>query len=242
LFELDTKGKKRLVAKPNLALPKILPKDQRIESITLVTNWLESNQVLGPLHTTARQYGLASRCAFVVPNPALRVIGPVEIAHEFPVDEAAFASLTMWTFVESVQERAAATTQKLPTDFDAKMARLETIRPDQKPNIKVLTESLRDNWRMALAFDYQLLDTLPRAHQELERARRHIQTRISQELLANPNDPWQRLGHFSEIARSVLRESLGETYGAGLLLGNVAEGETARLIGECNINWKLDET
>jgi hypothetical protein len=226
---------------PNLPMQKILPRNQRIEAVVLISNWLESNEVLGPLHTKAREYGRLSRCTYVTNDPALRIIGPVDLAHEYPVDESTFISLTSWTFVESVQRRAAESKQEPPSDLDNKMARLEAIRPDQKELVRTITAGLKENWRLALAFDQQLLETLPRHHRALDNARRNLKLQIAQKLLADSARPWQRLSGFTEISQDLLRQSLGDQYAADLLLHNVAEGEVARLIGECTIDWKAND-
>jgi hypothetical protein len=87
------------------------------------------------------------------------------------------------------------------------MAILREIRPDRLPAIEALTVQLRNHWRMALAFERELDETLPTLHRTLEDDRGRILTRVSQLMLAS-NGPWTELGKASVSRRHNASEQI----------------------------------
>jgi hypothetical protein len=137
-------------------------------------------------------------------------------------------------FYQSVQDTAKTLVIENPKTFDEKMTLLKDIRPDQLQAINSLVDQFLNKWRMSLAFDIKLNETMPGLHQALEASRSRIVTRIAALMLAS-SAPWTELGKAEEISRAVLDAEFGSTYGS--MMQDIAAGEVARLIGECSIGW-----
>lgn len=230
IFEEET-----LVHGESPEMTTILPTGQRIEHVELIVNWFESHRVLNPISTAVTEYKLASECRYVDPNASVIVVGPKELANRYAVDEVVIVRSRQRLFVKSVKEAAQVITIDNPKDFDFKMAVLRQIRPDQLDAIQALTEELRASWRMAIAFESKLDETLPMLHRILEEDRARILTRVAALMLAS-NQPWTQLLQAGTIAQKILAQSFERQFGELIL--DVSSGEIARLIGECPIGWE----
>jgi hypothetical protein len=234
LFELSSNGSKLVcIESPEMAT--ILPDGQRLEHIELVVNWFESHRVLNPIGTAVASYKTKSKCRYVHPSAVVVVVGPKDLANRYAVDEITIVRARQRAFIQRVQQVAEVLTINDPRDFETKMAALQEIRPDQLRAIQSLGEQFRANWRMALAFEQELHDTLPNMHRALEEGRRRILTQVSQLMLAS-NEPWTKLMQAGTIAEEILRPDFGKLYGS--LVQDVSSGEIARLIGECPVGWE----
>jgi len=234
LFELVSETKQLVRAKsPEMAT--ILPDGQKIEHIELIVNWFESHRVLNPILTAVSDYKLASECRYVDPNASVVVVGPKDLANRYPVDEITIMRAHQRVFIKSVKEAAEVVTIDNPKDFDSKMALLREMKPDQIPAIQALADQFRAHWRMAIAFDSELDETVPMLHRTLEESRSRILTRVAELMLAS-SEPWTQLPQAGNIARDILAQGFGSQFGE--LIPEVASGEIARLIGECPIGWK----
>lgn len=237
LFELEPKGKsgKSFDFRENKELGTILAEGQRLLEIKLITNWFGSHQIIGRISTAVLLYKKASKCRFVDPNVQVSILGPKELTNTYPIDELALTRVAQWGFAAKVEAAAQTITIKDPRSYEAKISELRKIRPDQIGAIDTLAETLRLNWRRALAFDRQLIDSVPGMHQSLERGRQHIAERVTYLMLSSA-EPWKELGRATEIAREILQKDFETSYGS--LVPMIASGEVARLIGECSIGWK----
>ena len=234
LFELAFQGKK-LVRADSAEMKTILPDGQKLEHIELVANWFESHRVLNPILTALTEYKAASQCRYVDQNASAIIVGPKELANRFAVDEITIIRARQRVFINAVKVAAQAVTINDPRDFDSKMTTLRQIRPDRISAIHSLAEQLRANWRMAIAFDKQLDETLPMLHKTLEENRSRVLTKVAALMLAS-SEPWTQLGQAAQIAEEILKEAFGKQFGE--LVYDVSSGEIARLIGECPIGWE----
>ena len=234
LFELKTTGK-RLTHQDNVELPTILPKGQKIRRIKLIANWFESHRILSPILTAVATYKAASALRFVAPDVDIIIVGPTQVADEYPVDEPTLARAQQRTFLQKVLAGRNAIKIEDPKDFDWKMQTLREMQPEHAENIDGLAESLRSDWRMSLAFERELGDALPALHEALEVARTQIVTRV-RILTIGASDPAAHISGATAIATEVLDKQMGKQY--GVIIGSVATGEVARLIGECTLGWK----
>lgn len=237
LFELEFKSGK-LVRTKNPEMAKILPKGQRLEDVELLVNWFESHRVLGPILTAAQEYKATSVCTYVDPAVTVIVVGPKDLANRYAVDELTINRARQRAFIQRVKQAAQLVAIEDPKDFDRKMAILREIIPDQVTAINSLTDQFRANWRMALAFERELHETLPTLHHDLEDDRRRILTRIIELMLAT-DQPWAELGCAEGLAKEILDQHFDKLYGP--LVRDVSSGEIARLIGECPIGWQKPE-
>lgn len=233
LLELEFK-KKVLTCCENIEMGSILPSGKKLIHIDLVVNWFESHRVVGPIHSAFLEYKAVSQLRYVDPDATVAIIGPTDLANRWSVDELTLARAQQKSFYQVVQEAAKTVVISDPKTFDEKMALLKDIRPDQLQAIDNLVERYLFKWRLALAFDIKLNETMPNLHQILEASRSRIVTRIAELMLAS-STPWTELGKAGEIARAALDADFGSTYGS--MMEDIAAGEVARLIGECSIGW-----
>ncbi len=233
LLELEFK-KKVLTCCENIEMGSILPSGKKLIHIDLVVNWFESHRVVGPIHSAFLEYKAVSQLRYVDADATVAIIGPTDLANRWSVDELTLVRAQQKSFYQVVQEAAKTVVISDPKTFDEKMALLKDIRPDQLQAIDNLVERYLFKWRLALAFDIKLNETMPNLHQILEASRSRIVTRIAELMLAS-STPWTELGKAGEIARAALDADFGSTYGS--MMEDIAAGEVARLIGECSIGW-----
>ena len=232
---LELKFQKRILARClNAEMGTILATGQKLIHIDLVVNWFESHRVLNPIHTAFAEYKKLSEMRYVEANATVAVVGPTELANRWSVDEMTLVRAQQKNFYQSVQEAAKTVVIENPKTFDEKMALLRAMRPDQLTAISNLVDQYLTKWRMALAFDIRLNDTMPGLHQALENSRSRIVTKIAA-LMLQSSKPETELGRAQDIAHGVLSVEFGSLYGS--MLDDIAAGEVARLIGECSIGW-----
>ena len=234
LCELDF-DRRNLICIDNAEMATILPDGRKLKHISLLVNWFESHRVLSPLFTAFADYRSASACRYVDEKASINVQGPKELANMYAVDEATILRARQRVFAQRVQHTAQTVDIKDPKDFDSKMAVLREIRPDQLSAISGLAEQLRADWRMSLAFERELDETIPTLHRTLEEDRRRILTRVSQ-VMVGSRETWKELPTASQIAREILEPDFGKLYGS--IVQDVGSGEIARLIGECPVGWE----
>ncbi len=232
--ELDFE-RKQLISVNNPEMCTILPDGRTLKHIFLLVNWFESHRILNPILTAFAEYRATSACRYVDANASVVVIGPKELAQQYAVDEATIIRVSQRIVALRVQQAACSVTIDNPEDFESKLAILREIRPDQLAAIDVLADRLSADWRISLAFEHELDETVPTLHRMLEDNRQRILRRVSQLMLAS-NAPWQELGKASDIAFELLNKDFGRLYGS--LVQDVSSGEVARLIGECPVGWE----
>ena len=213
----------------------ILPDACKLKHVSLLVNWFESHWVLNPLFSAFAVYRAASACRYLDDDASMSVLGPKELANMYAVDEATILRARQRVFAQKVQHTAQTVAIKDPKDFDSKMEALREIRPDQLSAISSLAEQFRADWRMSLAFQRELDETVPTLHRTLEEDRGRILTRVSQ-LMVGSQEPWKVLGTASDMVREVLERDFRKLYGS--IVQDVSSGEIARLIGECPVGWE----
>lgn len=233
LLELEFK-KTVLTCCENPEMATILPVGKKLVHVDLVVNWFESHRVVGPIHTAFLEYKQFSKLRYVEADATVAIIGPTELANRWSVDELTLVRAQQKIFYQSVQDTAKTLVIENPKTFDEKMTLLKDIRPDQLQAINSLVDQFLYKWRMSLALDIKLNETMPGLHQTLEASRSRIVIRIAALMLAS-SAPWAELGKAQEIAQAILNAAFGSTYGS--MMEDIAAGEVARLIGECSIGW-----
>lgn len=231
--ELDFE-KKKLVCIESPEMATILPDGCKLIHISLLVNWFESHRLLNPLFSAFDDYKTVSACRYVDAGASLNLLGPKELANAYAVDERTLLRAQQRMFAKNVQQTAQSVTISDPKDFDSKMSTLREIRPDQVPAINGLAEQFRTDWKISLAFERELDETIPTLHRLLEENRRRILREVSQLIIGSP-EPWKELGKASGIAKDILDRDFGKLCGA--IVHDVSSGEIARLIGECPVGW-----
>jgi len=164
----------------------------------------------------------------------VQIIGPTEFSQRYYADELALYALQSRVMVDKVKTSASAIAVLPPQGFDAKIATLKLIRPGKEAAIDGLAEDFRHDWRMNLAFEQELDETLPDLHRALQEGRRRILTRVNQRMLSS-TEPWKELKDMAAEARAILAVEFG-AYAS--MIEDVSNGEIARLIGLCPIDWE----
>jgi hypothetical protein len=163
------------------------------------------------------------------------VVGPKELANRYAVDEVTIARARQRILIQKVEKKAEAVVLVSTEKFEKKMADFKEIVPGQINAIDSLRVELQRDWRMSLAFEQELGDTLPNLHRAFETNRKRILTKVSM-LIAGSQEPWTELGRATQIASEILEKDFGKLY--GMLIEDISTGEIARLIGECPVGWE----
>lgn len=234
LYELDTNGMK-LVVKENKEIETILPEGRKIKHVELIVNWFGSHRILSRILTAAGHYAETSQCRYIEAGATVTVVGPKQLANRHFVDEVMIARARQRVFIQKIEKKAEAVVLAGTEKFVKKMTVLREIVGGQKEAVDSLQIELQTDWRMALAFDQELSDTLPNVHRSFESDRRRILTRVS-ELMVSSSKPWTELPNATRIAFEILDQDFGKLY--GLLIRDISSGEIARLIGECPVGWE----
>ena len=234
LFELKPKGGK-LVHSPNPQLARILGAGVRLQQIDLISNWFRSHDIIGRLQTVLAECKAASRCNLVEATATLVVKGPGELANDYAVDEITIARINQRAFVARLQTTVASSPDVHSPSFEGKVEKLRQLAgPTSSHLVDTLAEQWRKYWRLALAFEYELDQTIPTHHEALQRARGRIANRVTT-LRLTPKGPLEYIEPSQNIAAEVLSAEFRQVYGS--LVDDLAPGETARLIGECTLDW-----
>jgi hypothetical protein len=238
LYELEPKGKTKLIHKDNQALLSIFgavpPLTERICHVTLIANWFESHAPLGAIKQNATRYAAASQCRWTAPDADVVLKGPKEFADQYGADESTMMWLRHQELLAKVEAEAALIEVPHRPTFDSKMQAAEVLLPDSRDAVRQVAENLRTDWQWAIAFERQLSDRLPQLHAALERGRKQLLTRV---LTHRSSTPWEAVIRAQEFSESVFSDDFLELYGKSVVR-ELASGEVARLVGGCPINWK----
>lgn len=237
LFELETNGKK--LTKTNKGgLAMVLGQGVPLKNIFLVVSWFEDKRILGLLKTSFRQYTKASACAFVSKTAQMVVWSPKDLVGLSVVDDVTRFRAENRSLLAKVKAAALATPPPLPipalADFDAKFDWLVSQDPAKAVNANRLREYFRRAWGTALLLDQQLSAESVGLHEALETARASATTTADLRSL-------QGLPASDLIAatRDDIHKHLQLAFAdGGTLSTGIADGEVARLIGECPLEWR----
>jgi hypothetical protein len=227
--------KKKLKVRETPEMKTILPSGKKIKHIELVCNWFESHRVLNPLNDSRSEYAELSECRYVEKMATIKITGPKELANRYAVDEATIGRARQRILAQKIEKIAESLDLGSTEKFEKKMADLKVLVPGQDEAIAGMRQQLQLNWRMALAFERELGDTLPAMHRALEKNRARILGKVTM-LIVGSTKPWTELGRATEIASEILKADF-DTQSYGMLIEDVSSGEIARLIGECPVGW-----
>lgn len=239
LFELEprSKPKRRLVHAANAVLAGVIGATRKITRIRLHLNRFDDNALIGELNDALAECKAASQHRFVDPACALTIWGPKQLSDHVPASEETLFRLRQPTLAAVLASTANAT-QPPPTDalgmFDVKFDDLRARHP-RPAAVEEARAGMREHWTAALAFDQKLAEVAPSIHQDLERTRESAATTAERRKLApGALDPFAEM----EAARTALVEALQNRIPDAARRDVIAEGEVARLIGDCAIDWR----
>lgn len=238
LYEIEPKGKNKLLHKENDALMSIFGAvpgpSERICHVSLIANWFESHTALGPLKQNAKTYAGVSQCRWITPDADIVLKGPKEFGDQYGADESSMMWLKHQSLLAELQAEAPLIQLPQGTTFDSKMQSAEALLPNEKDSVKQVAENLREDWQRAIAFEKILSDRLPQLHASLERARKRLLTMV---LTHAANTPWEAMARAQEFGEEVFSDDFRESYGMSVVR-QLVSGEVARLVGVCPIDWK----
>lgn len=239
LYEVGTKANGKVLRhEDNDALlrhfGKLPDPANRICHVTLIANWFESHEAYGEIIQNRARYALASQCRWITPTADVVLKGPREFVDQYGTDQSSMLWLEHQGTWDQLEKDAVITELPDGPTFDSKMTAAEDWRPDSRSEVVQIADLLRADWQRAIAFEKQLDDRLPQLRKALERGRKNLKLQV---LTQDKSDPWETLRRSQQIAESIFRDDFRPIYGEAMVR-ELASGETARLVGECPINWK----
>ncbi len=243
LFELESKGKggkATLSHTPNTQLGTILPPGKRISTVRLIVSVDDDHRVLGPLKGAFDKCRAASQCRYVTQTACMTLWSPKELATMGTVDDATNMRIDQRVLLKRLElalaSSPAATTAVQTSDFDAKFDWVQ-VNVNPKPGaVQRLRSHFMKSWLDALAIENDFANNAVQLHQTLMNAR--DAAAIDADLASGGQQAPLSL---IEVMRKQLTERMSEYLGARIapeLLSRLVDGEIARLIGECPIDWR----
>lgn len=239
LFELEMKGKTAVAHCPSTELGTVVAEGTKVKNVYLIVSWFEDRRFIGPLTTSFNKYREASLCNYVHAQAGLSIWGPADLATLAIVDEhTKFRAENSALFAKIKAARDSLPSSPTPADFDAKFDWL-CAEPgtslSQIERYNNLRQHFKKMWGTALVAEQELAASSPRLHEALETAR--TQAAVSADLRSLQGENAATL--ISNMRKDI-RSHLGPTFtGAmGDVADDIADGEMARLLGNCPIDWR----
>jgi hypothetical protein len=242
LCELATKGKgksTKLLHSPTDEMKTILAAGKKLTLVRLVVSVFDTHQLLGPLNTSFDEYRAASQCRYVEQTASLTIWGPQELATVGAIDDLALLRLEQRAILCRVSAAMSGPTPPTvppATDFDAKFDWLESQAKSPKGAISRTRDHFRKRWSEAIAVENELANNAMVLHEQLSRARQEaaVDADLASGSTSSAMDLLERMRlKFGER----LDEQLGAKFPADIR-NRLVDGELARLIGECPIDWR----
>lgn len=236
LFEVDGAGHR-----PNKELEAILPSGIKLRTIYLICSWFRASALIGPLNDHAKELASLSQCRFVASDVGIVVWGPKQLLGCYPADERSAALAIRSDFARRVGERAKAT--GLPegqvSHFDRKAEDLTSTA--NREDVEAWARDAKATWSISLGFEREASDNFPNIHEQWERLKGDVSRTLRRIAVTSSGPPAERLEAGYAQALSILRDGLDGTPAAAVL-GQLAQGEVARNIGECTLHFRRRDT
>jgi hypothetical protein len=244
VFELVAKGRganTKLVHSPNTELPTILPLGRKINLVRLIVSVFDTHRVLAPLRKAFDDCKAASKCAYLESTAGMTIWGPKELATVGAVDDTTILRLEQRVLLKRVTAVLAAppstnTTPPPTSDFDAKFDWIEANAKPKPGAVDRLRAHFMQRWLESIAVDNDFANNAIALHQALSGAREDATVDAELES-SNQTQPVTLI----QVMRQKLLERLEQYLGTRLppdLIGRLADGELARLVGECPVDWR----
>jgi hypothetical protein len=237
LLELD----KALSHKENDVLTDILgATGKRICAIRLILNKFSDNKLIGLLKKAFVALKRNSKCRWIDPTCSLVIWGPGDLVDVVVIDEHALLRVEHPTLDKLFRLADAESPPKAAldvTDLDKKFNAIP-IQQGRESTIQSLRETARKSWSKSLSLEETMIDKLPSVHERVEKIRQEVVAAIELESLgASESDAPKMLAKAKDLFYARLTESLEATMSAENRRA-LADWETARLTGECPLEWR----
>ncbi|MDX2089782.1 MAG: hypothetical protein SFX73_18140 [Kofleriaceae bacterium] len=241
LFELDTQGSgkaAKLVHCETAEMKTILAAGKKIGTVRLVVSVFDSHQILAPLNEAFSDYLKASKCRYVAKKATMTIWGPKQLALNGAVDDLVIARLQQREIVLRVANTLSKPTPLItPTsDFDEKFDWIAAQKKGQPDSVARLRDWFRKQWSKAVAVENDFANNAPNLHSALAQAREEA-TSDADLVSGTTSTPQALLIVMREKLAQRLEQHLGARFPADLR-SKLVDGEIARLIGECPVDWR----
>lgn len=236
ILELEGDGAKQLkvAAKPNTELQGIMAKGNRMSHVHCIVSAFDSGAIIGPLNESFAKYLAVSENRFVSPDATMTIWGPTEVAAR-GVPSSSMIALLEHGGLQTAVNAALSSVTVAPdntSDFDEKFDHMDLVGRKTTG----LRQTMRQHWSKSIAYDKELSDTSPDIHARLVRIRSSaaLAAQLASVTSAQPaellKETWKEL-------KQQLDDSLGDRL-TPEQKNEFAIAETARLIGECHLDWR----
>lgn len=243
LCEVSPQGKsktKALIHNETAELKTIMGAGRKLEIVRLVVSVFDTHQIVGALNTSFDEYKAASQCRFVEKGAKLTIWGPKELASMGAVDDLTLMRLEERAILRRVEATVASGAEPPPpstTEFDAKFDWIETTGNQPPEVVKRLRHHFRSRWSQAIAIENDLANNAVTLHQAVNTARQ--EAAVDADLASGD---CTKPAALLERMRQSLRQRLDEQTNAKFppdLRNRIVDGEIARLLGECPVDWRV---
>lgn len=241
LFELGTVGSgkaAKLAHCETAEMKTILAPGKKIGTVRLVVSVFDNHQVLAPLNQAFADYLKASKCRYVAKKAAMTIWGPKQLALNGAVDDLVIARLEQREIVKRVANTLSGPTPLITpsSDFDEKFNWIEAQKKAKPDAVTRMRDWFRKRWSKTIAVENDFANNAPNLHTALAQAREEAAT--DADLASGTVSTPQAL---LELMREKLGNRLEQHLGARFppdLRSQLVDGEIARLIGECPVDWR----
>lgn len=239
ILELDGKPKKYKHSE-NPQLKGILGTGRKIKLIRLVCNYFEDNQIIGKLNDAFVEMMSKSKKNFVTDACALVFLGPDQIAALCVIDQSVLVRVTYPDLakLKEVLDPKVVLLPSTQSDFDGKFDALIAKKPEKAGAINKLRESFRSEWNHALLLMQKLESDYPNVHKALETIAESCAKRANLESVNGTNlEAASLVQRYQDLMREMITKELSNQLPSDLIT-TIAEYHTAKLIGDCPIDWR----
>lgn len=242
ILELEETKSGKCKHRKNEGLESVLG-TSRLKCIRLFCNWFHDKGLLGPINEAFKKYKKASQCRFVTDDCAVTLIGPELIIDQYPPDDVSIFRLSRPGIAKLLNTVTSTPVGSLPPpqanqmpDFEAKFEILGKNWPGREQQVQRVKDAQIKRWRQCLLLLQKLESDHPQVHKEVERlleAAAELANEMSLSAAPDANLVGAMVEKLAQMIHAELRGLLVQTTSATEL----ARMMTARLIGECPLQW-----
>lgn len=173
----------------------------------------------------------------------LTILGPRDLALEAGVDEQTLFHLENPAFhalfEETSEDEEAFLAENAVEDFQAKFDYLAPLGSSsvQAKRVNSLRSAYHRAWMKSIVRDTHIANSFPEVHRKIERIRATVVTDAHRESMRNIENAAELISRVESAVRERIEREFGEQL-PEYILRDLGEGELARLIGTCPLDWR----